>query len=65
MKKQIKQWGVILTLCILSQQSQSAQKSGFKIYGDIMQILPFAMMAYSYSIEKYFNYLIILCLMPS
>lgn len=65
MKKQIKQWGGVLTLCILSQQSQSAQKSGFEIYGDIMQILPFAMMAYSYSIEKYFNYLIILCLMPS
>ncbi|MCX2717831.1 hypothetical protein OQH61_08810 [Helicobacter sp. MIT 21-1697] len=44
------QWGggIILSLCIVSSQSKSAQKSGFELYGDVMQILPLAMMAYSY-----------------
>ena len=35
--------GFILTCCF------GREKSGFEIYGDVMQILPFAMMIYSYA----------------
>lgn len=31
--------------------SQAKAKSGFEIYGDVMQFLPFAMLAYSYTID--------------
>lgn len=31
--------------------SQARAKSGFEIYGDVMQFLPFAMIAYSYAID--------------
>ncbi len=40
-----------LVLCVGMQKGLYAQKSGFEIYGDVMQILPFAMMAYSYAID--------------
>ncbi|BDB67107.1 hypothetical protein Hc94105_1322 [Helicobacter cinaedi] len=40
-----------LVLCIGLQKGLYAQKSGFEIYGDVMQILPFMMMAYSYAID--------------
>ncbi len=40
-----------LVLCVSMQKGFCAEKSGFEIYGDVMQILPFAMMAYSYAID--------------
>ncbi|WP_334086342.1 phosphatase PAP2 family protein [Helicobacter typhlonius] len=42
---------IILLWIMLLTQGFSYEKSGFKIYGDVMLILPFAMMAYSYSID--------------
>ncbi|TLD96163.1 phosphatase PAP2 family protein [Helicobacter jaachi] len=41
---------ILLLSCVLSCPFVKA-KSGFALYSDVMQILPFVMMAYSYSID--------------
>lgn len=42
----------LLTLLLFTLAlSQAKAKSGFEIYGDVMQFLPFAMIAYSYAID--------------
>ena len=38
-------------LCMLLRQGFGSEKGAFEIYGDVMQILPLAMMAYSYAID--------------
>lgn len=42
---------VILILCLGLQKPLCAEAKWFQTYGDVMQILPFAMMAYSYAID--------------
>lgn len=42
---------ILLMLCMLLRQGFGSEKGAFEIYGDVMQILPLAMMAYSYAID--------------
>ncbi|RDU59267.1 phosphatase PAP2 family protein [Helicobacter marmotae] len=49
-EKRMKQMYMIFLSCICLTQGFSQKRGGFEIYGDVMQVLPLAMMAYSYSL---------------